>query len=120
MSWAEEYQKLIAAPPDTGAVLTTIDGVAARLDLELVQGQAPFVYGRAFVPEIVGSRLDWFLQSVESKNTYGWKCILLPKARQECIRRLGITKSILPVKSLRVIRRSESGKSLLCEIAEYL
>lgn len=119
MSWNEDYQKLVDSPPMAGDILQTNDGSPARLDRDLFEGNAPFVYGRAYVPEIVGSTLGWFLQGIGTKNTHGWKCILLPKARQECLRKLGILKSILPVKSLRVVRRSQSGMSLLCEVAEY-
>lgn len=120
MDWSEEYQKLIDNPPGPGAILTTADGSPVRLDRTLADGKPPFVYGRAYVPEIVGSMLGWFLQSNDGKKTHGWKCILLPKARQQCFRKLGMTNEILLVKSLRVVRKSQTGKSLLCEVAEYL
>ena len=91
----------------------------ARLDVELVDGKPPFVYGRVYIPHIVGAPLGWFLQPFDSDSAYGWKCILLPKAREEALRRLGITERRIPVKALKIVRYSRTGSSVLCEVAEY-
>lgn len=115
MSWIEDYQETLKKLPEPGEILTAIDG-PARLIFEITEGKPPFLYGRAFVPEIVGSELGWFLQG---EQDHGWKCIILPKSREDCIKRLGAESPIL-VKSLKVIRTSQTGKSLLCEVHEYL
>lgn len=117
--WSKEYDACVNNPPKEGDILTTMDDGKAILVVELKEGVPPFVYGRAFVPEIVGADLGWFLQSVEGQGFYGWKCILMPRARTELIRKFGLQKEIIEVKSLRVVRLSKSGKSLLCEVNEY-
>lgn len=117
--WSDQYQANLDNPPEDGSILRTLDGTPARLDIEVSEGKPPFVYGRVYVPCIVGEPVGWFLQSVESKAAHGWKCILLPKAREDCLKRCGVKNSIIPVKSLRVVRKSKSGSSLLCEVHEY-
>jgi hypothetical protein len=117
--WAVEYEKLMSNPPAPGAILKAYGDSMARLNIELVADKPPFVYGLAFVPCIVGKPLGWFLQAIDSEGAHGWKCILLPKAREEAIRKLGLKTKVVPVKSLRVIRMSNSKNSLLCEINEY-
>lgn len=117
--WAAEYQNHTDNPPPDGTVLRCFGGEDARLDLELVEGKPPFLYGRVYVPHIVGTELGWFLQPFDSDAAYGWKCILLPKAREEALRRLGITEKRLRVKALKIVRYSRTGSSILCEIAEY-
>lgn len=118
LEWSDAYQRLIDNPPIAGQILAAV-GEEARLDVELTQGKPPFIYGRAYVPSIVGSELGWFLQPLSCSNAHGLKCILLPKAREELLRKKGITKPVLGVKSLRVIRWSESRNSILCEVAEF-
>lgn len=117
--WAQAYQGLSDNPPEPGTVLRAYGGEDARLDLELVEGNPPFLYGRAFVPQIVGAELGWFLQPFDSDSAYGWKCILMPKAREECLRRCGITNERIAIKALKVVRYSRTGSSILCEVAEY-
>lgn len=117
--WARQYEEYTKNPPADGTILRAYGDDLARIDVEMVSGKAPFLYGRAYVPSIVGMPLGWYLQSVDAEKAFGWKCILLPKAREECIRRLGATKGVVSVKALRVIRKSQSGSSLLCEVAEF-
>jgi len=117
--WAVEYQQYTDNPPDEGAILECYGGEDARLDLELVEGKPPFLYGRAYVPQIVGMELGWFLQPFDSDSAHGWKCILLPKAREEVLRMLGILEKRLRVKSLKIVRYSRTGASILCEVHEY-
>jgi hypothetical protein len=119
-NWKESWQKHTDNPPKPGDILKAYGDVPARLDIELQDGKPPFVYGRVYVPCIVGHELGWFLQPADSTNAHGWKCILLPKAREEALRKLGMTKPTVAIKSLKVIRKSQTGGSLLCEIAEYL
>jgi hypothetical protein len=118
--WGDEYQSYLDNPPKQGDVLEAFGGEPALLEVEVKEGAAPFIYGRAYVPEIVGAELGWYLRSDAQATSYGWKCVLLPKAREDAIRRLGLREKTLYVKSLRVVRPSKTGKSLLCEVAEFL
>lgn len=117
--WATEYQKYSSNPPKEGTILRAYGGEDARLEVELVEGKAPFVYGRAYVPHIVGTELGWFLQAYDSESAYGFKCILLPKSREECLRKCGITKKRIRVKAIKLVRYSRAKTSILCEVAEY-
>lgn len=117
--WSESYQSFLDNPPQAGDLLRALGGEDSRLDLELHEGKPPFVYGRAYVPCVVGEALGWFLQPFSCTNAYGLKCILLPKAREELLRKKGVKESIIGVQALRVVRWSQSKNSILCEVAEY-
>lgn len=118
--WNSKYNEHLNNPPQPGTVLRACgDAVMARIDVDIEQGKPPFLYGRAYVPCVVGEPLGWYLQSKENTSAYGWKCILLPKAREEAIRRLGLEQPVMEVYALKVVRKSQSGNSLLCEIAEF-
>lgn len=117
--WCKEYDEWINNPPKEGEILQSADDSKALLVVELKEDVPPFIYGRAYVPEIVGKKLGWFLQSVDSQGFHGWKCILMPRARTELIRRYGLQNEVIEVTSLKIVRLSQSGKSLLCEIHEY-
>lgn len=118
--WAKEFDAQLANLPGEGAILEAYGGGTARLNIELVEGKDPFIYGRAYVPSIVGQPISgWVLHEYDSKNTSGIKVILLPKARDEVIRRYGAAAGTVPVLSLRVVHKSRSGKSLLAEVAEW-
>ena len=118
--WAKEFDAQLSQLPDDGAILEAYGGGTARLNIELVEGKDPFVYGRAYVPSIVGQPISgWHLHEYDSKNTSGIKVILLPKARDEVLRRFGASVGTVPIISLRIVRQSVSGKSLLAEVAEY-
>ena len=118
-NWSDQYNEVVNNPPKEGDVLTTLSDELAKLNVELVEGSPPFIYGRAYVPEIIGSEIKWCLQSENVESYHGWKCILMPRARGELIRKCGLKGDIVMVKSLRVVRLSQSGKSLLCEVEEY-
>ncbi len=118
--WSVEFDHYMETPPLPGDILCAAGtDVNARLTVELKDGKPPFIYGRAYVPEIVGHVLGWFLQDTETPNFYGWKCILLPRARTDIVRKLGIQNDLLEVKSLVVVRYSRSKKAILCEVHEY-
>lgn len=117
--WSKEYDRLIQNPPKEGDILQSADSSKVILVIELKEHAPPFVYGRAYVPEIVGMDLGWFLQSAGSEGYFGWKCILLPRARTELIQKYGLRNEVVEIVSLRVIRHSVSGKSLLCEVHRY-
>ena len=115
--WSDQYDALINNPPKEGEILRPMEeGTKAILTIELREGAPPFVFGRCYVPEIVGEKVGWFLQSSEDSNFHGWKCILLPRARAEVIKTHGTKNNSIEVDCLRVVRQSQSGKSLLCEI----
>lgn len=119
--WSDKYNEYLNNPPQPGTILRAYgEGELARIDVDIETGKPPFLYGRAYVPCIVGSPLGWYLQSKDNTSAYGWKCILLPKAREEAIRRLGLAQPVMTVYSLKVVRTSQSGNSLLCEICEFL
>lgn len=115
--WSELYASTLNNTPVEGTILRPLSG-AARINVELVDGKPPFLYARAYVPQIVGEPIGWFLADMECEHPYGWKIILLPKAREECIRRLGLNGP-LAVKAIRILRESKSGNSLLGEVAEW-
>lgn len=116
--WAEAYGKFIDTPPGPGDILAAPAGEMARLDVEAVEGQEPFIYARAFVPSVIGCQLGWYLQPMSADKASGWKCILTPKSRDQIIRSKGLGKKRVPVKSLKVVKKSSSGKSLIVEINE--
>ena len=117
--WTEDYQRILSNPPQAGDILTAYGGDYARLDVEIREGQEPFIYGRVHVPSVVGHPLGWYLHSFKTEKADGWKCILLPKAREECAKKRSLSTKKIKVMALRVVRVSNSGQSLLCEVAEY-
>lgn len=117
--WVDKYNEALDTPPVAGAILTSENGEPVKLVVEIQEGQPPFVYGRAHVPEVVQENVGWFLKDGDIGNFYGWKCILLPRARAELLKKCPIVEETVSVQSLRVIRQSKSGKSLLCEVSTY-
>jgi hypothetical protein len=118
-AWSERFDELMQDKPKEGDILTASGGGKAVLHIELLDNAPPFVYGKAYVPEVVGAELGWFLHGEEGAATHGWKCILMSRARTELIAKFGLKNPTVEVKSLRVIRQAQSGKSLLCEVCEY-
>ncbi len=119
-AWSKEYDSHVKNPPKEGDILTTPSSdTMVALVVELKEDNPPFIYGRAFVPEIVGASLGWFLQHDVEENFHGWMCIILPRARTELIRKFGLQNPTIYVKSLKMVRASQSGRALLCEIHEY-
>ena len=118
--WSERYNAVIENPPKEGDVLTTFDGVPAKLTVEMSEGTPPFIYGRCYVPEIITDDVRWCLQGGDIDSYSGFKCILMPRARTELLRKIKLVDEFVEVKSLRVVRPSQSGKSLLVEVAEYI
>ncbi len=117
-TWVQEYEAVQNCPPKEGDILKPAEGKAV-LVVELTEGSPPFIYGRVYVPETVGCKVGWFLQSSESQGFHGWKCILMPRARTELIRKFGVGAEVIEVAALKIVRLSHSGKSLLCEVHEY-
>ena len=117
--WSEKYSEITNNPPKEGDVLTTFSGNPAVLVVELKEGTPPFIYGRAYVPEIISEDVRWCLQEENTNSYHGWKCILMPRARSKLLRKVKLDSDTVNVNSLRVVRPSQSGKSLLCEISEF-
>lgn len=119
--WADQYTQLSSTRPADGTILTPLGppDTLARIDIELTEGRPPFLYARAFVPNVVGVELRWALHELSRRRIFGWKCILLPRSRDEVIRRHGISKRMVGVRSLRVVRPAHSERCLLCEVEAF-
>lgn len=124
--WATQYKETLENPPEIGAILTAFDDVAAKLTAELKEGAPPFIFARAYVPDLLGVALGWHIRAIDDKSYHGWRCVLLARARADVIKKIGLgelngdgTEGTLKIKSLRVIRYSNSGNSILCEVHEY-
>lgn len=118
-SWSKGYQEAVQTPPAVGSILTSITG-EALLTVELHEDAPPFIYGKAFVPEIPDMEPKWVLQDEDHRSHHGLKCILMPRARADLIKKIGLSGDTAKVKSLRVIKYSQSGQSVLCEVNSYL
>jgi hypothetical protein len=108
MSWERSYQEVLKAPP-TGLLIAR-DGGPVKINVELVEGKPPFVYGYAYVHNVVGEEPAWYLQGENHVQGHGWKAILLPRAREK---HMAHPETLY---SLRVVRVSQSGRSLLMEL----
>jgi hypothetical protein len=117
-SWADQYEELFGNPPARETILYPQDRDGyAKIKIDLQEGKEPFVYGLAFVPDVVGCDLGWFLVPEGEMYNFGIKCILMPRARKAIIDRFGVASGEARVKALRVMQKSQSGKSLQCEVA---
>jgi hypothetical protein len=116
--WSVKYQEVVNNPPKEGDILTALEGDAILI-VEVAKNSPPFLYGKAFVPELPDIEPRWYLQNEGYKSPYGWKCILMPRARTELMQKCGLKGAFIKVKSLRVVKPSQTGKSLLCEVYEY-
>jgi len=123
--WAADYARISSTQPEVGTILSTFDGSPAKLTIEVKKGASPFIFGRAYVPDLFGEELGWFLQDEENDSHHGFKCVLLPRARTQLIQKTGLgdivdNTSYVLVKSLKIIKYSYSGNSILCEVHEYV
>lgn len=116
--WRAAYRELANTAP-VERFLVTSDGSPIRVDINCVEGKPPFMYTKAFIPNIVGGTLDWYAQREGDEDIIGWKVILLPKARDEAMRHFDITQPYGLVTKIRIVRMAESGKSLLGEVASW-
>lgn len=115
-----KYQDVISTPPGAGDILTTFDKSLVVLTVQVEKDKLPFIYGRAYVSEVLNSSLGWYLRGSDDDRAVGWKCVLMTKARREALEKCTVDGDKIYVKSLKVIRASSSGQSLLCEVHEYL
>lgn len=118
--WADEFNTLLQNPPEDDDFLKAPDGEQIKLHITLSSGSPPFIYTFAYLPKIVGCRLQWFAQGMSNKVNSGIKLILLPNSRDDVIRKFGIPKDrIVAARTIRVVRKSTSGQSLLGEVVEW-
>ena len=74
--WAKEFDTQLANLPGEGAILEAYGGGTARLNIELVEGKDPFIYGRAYVPSIVGQPISgWVLHEYDSSKRSVLPCL---------------------------------------------
>jgi hypothetical protein len=119
--WLADYENVLANPPEEHDFLLTEDGQPICINIEFTDGQSPFAFGRAYVPDTYGKDPEWYARSIENDSKHGWKAILTHRSRQELLRRYKIPSyNKLPIKKLRVVRKSDSGKALVVEIVEFL
>lgn len=117
--WRREFQKYYDHPPMSSYYLKTEDDSPIKLEIVLSPGKPPFICTRAYVPMVVGAKLGWFAQKQGDRSSYGWKVILLPKSRDEAVKRFGLQNTEIYVKTLKIIKMADTGRSLLAEIAEW-
>lgn len=114
--WREEYDTVRKSMPTEGYILKSIDGSPCKVNIEYVTGKEPFMYGLAYLPQIVGAPVGWFARSINDRSSYGFKLILLPKAREMLLREFGVSETQVQVDGFKVIRSSTQGHSLLVEL----
>ncbi len=117
--WGKKFQDHLNSPPGPDTLLRAYGDQCGAMWIQLEEGKEPFIYCRVFVPQIVGCQLGWYLQGFDEKQHNGMRCILMPKSACEVMRRMDMEVEKHPIRALRVINISTSGKALLCEIAEW-
>jgi hypothetical protein len=90
-----------------------------KLTLEFYPGRAPLIFGRVYLPQIVGTEPKWVLQGETETMNFGWKVLLRPKSRDEVIKKFGLGSDSVLVKSLIVRKISETGDSLQADVHEW-
>lgn len=117
----QKYVDVISKAPPVGTILRTTDDSYSLLRVELEEDKPPFIYGRAYPIETIGDKLGWYLRGADDTRNTGYKCILLSAARRAIIKAFPqeFQYGQIPVKSLRVVRVSNTGQSLLCEVHKY-
>lgn len=121
-NWKKAYNSVTQQKPTPDSILRTFDGDRVRIRIDLREGKAPTLYAHAYVPCICGQEPEvvaWYARGEGETSLTGLRCILLPQAAQAVIARNPDLPTNVFVKALRVIRTSESGKSLLVEVAEF-
>lgn len=116
-----KYRDAVSETPEAGYILKTLDGSPVVLHVQLEDGKPPFIYGRAYLSEVLDQSLGWYARGEDDDKMVGWKCVLMTQARRAAVKRCGdqLAEGKINVKSLKVVRASSSGRSLLCEIHEF-
>lgn len=128
--WISKYNHLLLNIPQPSAIIKTADESLAPFKVSLKEGEKPFIYGMAYVPDEYGcDPLDWFLAKESQPN--GLKCIVLPTVRSKLFKEwstivaLKIKEGVseeeakaipIMVKRFIVFRVSTTGKSVLGEV----
>jgi hypothetical protein len=128
--WAEEYENILKNPPSEGDYLWTQDYKAGpddndpdagriRLEIELMSGKPPFIFARAYIPNIVGRRPNWYVYGMNDIVNHGWKVVLHPSSRDRAILKFGVKTKFIHCRKLLVLRQSLSGNCIVAEIDEW-
>lgn len=108
------FKKMIDKPPSAGEILTSQDGNPSKVweSWKERDGQ-PFrvMYCQA---KISGDSSGWFLHDED----YGLKCLIGIRDYDKITQRRRNDEIDYFVGSLRVLRRSDTGKSLICAVEE--
>lgn len=118
--WAKEYALVKETPPTNGDFLRTEDKQPIKLYVTMEAGKPPFIFGRAYVSSVIGNAPEWYMQSMgrDFSSYFGYKCILLPKSRDEVLARAGAVQ-FFGVKELQVVRPSIKKTALMVEVSEW-
>lgn len=119
--YKQQFEAVIKNPPPPGTILRPYEeGALALLKAEYIPGREPFIYGRAYVPSIVGQPVSsWVLRTKDAPVTRGYKIILLPKGRDAFLRRYPQMPDEVEVKSIKILSYSASKKSMLGVVHEW-
>jgi hypothetical protein len=117
--WVQEVNRLLEHPPVKGDYLRTRDGSLVKVEIDLQPGSEPFVFSRIYLCQIFAEDPGWFARGINDSDTSGWRCILMPRARKELIQRFGVGQNAVGVKMLRVVKGSETHRSLQVEVASW-
>lgn len=117
--WRKRFDEVQRGLPELNAVLTTRDGTPAKLSVECRTGFEPLIFGRAYVPQIVGEEPRWVLQTMEETFSHGLKVILKYKDRNAVIKKEGLSRDAIPIKSLIVVGHAQTKSSVQAIIGEW-
>jgi len=98
---------LLANKPLSGTILTTKDGLPVEVRFEEKDGED--VYVNCSVDD---DATGWFISGLSR----GLRCIIMNKSKVQLIARNKGSWNGLKVSKLLVVRRSDSGRSLICEL----
>jgi len=116
--WRKAYDEIRENPPIENFVRAESGPI--RLEVELHPGNPPFIFTRLYIRNIVGVEPAWFAQGKDQTNSFGWKVVLLPKSRDDVIKKYGVKHNVIFVKTLRILKMSASKRSLLAEVCEFV
>ena len=112
------FEHLKTHKPSANIVLTAKNSLAvtvwvdARVGHSVIEGVVKrLMFCNAIIDDEV---TGWYL----TNDLYGLKCLILPDSQQRLVDAAGGKIEGLSVKSLRVVRTSLKGTSLMCELVE--
>jgi hypothetical protein len=106
----QRFKELKSNKPCEGDVLTSKDGqpVKVRLEKHKDTGRIAFIVTVIIDEDATG----WYL----SNEKHGLKAIIMNNSKMQLIAQNYGATDDLRIDQLRVVRRSDSGKALLCEL----